>query len=149
MSDGMLRQMAKRFAIFMLLGPLLVWLSAFMLHVPRLIRMPDANALTAMFFFIVFFIAFGLIQGAVLAGADWLMERWKLSRVVRVAACAVLAYPVTLAALWYFLRDLGVRPFTTDLPVTALIGMIPAAVCSWLAGRAEGKNAGGEGGAAA
>jgi hypothetical protein len=149
MSDGMLRQMAKRFAIFMLLGPLLVWLSAFMLHVPRLIRMPDANALTAMFFFIVFFIAFGLIPGAVLAGADWLMERWKLSRVVRVAACAVLAYPVTLAALWYFLRDLGVRPFTTDLPVTALFGMIPAAVCSWLAGKAEGKNAGGEGGAAA
>ena len=67
MSDGMVRQMARRFAIFMLLGPLLVWLSAFMLHVPRLIRIPDANALTAMLIFIVFFIAFGLIPGAVLA----------------------------------------------------------------------------------
>jgi len=129
----------RRFATFMVLGPLLVWLIAFSLHIPRLIRIPDAGALTFMLLVIVIFVALGLIPGLLLALADELMERWKLSRVLRAAACAVLAHPMTAAAVWIFLKDSGLRSdLTSELPIAGLFGMIPAAVCSWVAGRHRG-----------
>ena len=62
-----------------------------------------------------------------------------LARVVRAAACAVLAYPVTAAAVWIFLKDSGLlKSVTTELAIAGLFGMIPAAACSWLAGRHGG-----------
>lgn len=129
----------RRFATFMVLGPLLVWLTAFMLQIPDLIRRPDAGAMKFFFAVIVIFMGLGLIPGLLLALADGLMERWRLSRVVRVAVCAALAYPMTAVAVWLFLKDSGLRSnLTAELPIAGLFGLIPAAVCSWLAGRHRG-----------
>jgi hypothetical protein len=129
----------RRFATFMVLGPFLVWLTAFILHIPRLIRIPDAGALAFLFLVVGIFMALGLIPGLLLAFADGLMERWKLSRVVRAAASAVLACPVTAAAVWIFLKDSGLLSnVATEVATAGLFGMIPAAVCSWVAGRHRG-----------
>jgi hypothetical protein len=47
----------------------------------------------------------------------------------------MLAYPAAALAIWFVLAPLGVPEFKAGLPVSALFGVIPAAVCSWLSKR--------------
>jgi hypothetical protein len=126
--------MVKRFATFMLLGPLLAWLSTAILLFPGPIR-PDGAELAFYVVVLVFIVVFGLIPGAVLAGVDQVMVTLGWSRVWRAVACAVLAYPLAALAIWTALNQLGLHSYPTEVPVNALFGVIPAAVCSWLAGR--------------
>lgn len=128
--------MVKRIATFALLGPLLVWLSAFPWVFPEMIRNTRDSADVAFIVVTVLFIgATGFIPGLVLAGADQLMAKARLSRVWRAAACAVLAYAAAALTIWSAFSSFGVREFNDNLPVAALFSVIPAAVCSWLAGR--------------
>jgi hypothetical protein len=126
--------MLKRFATFMLLGPLLAWLSSAILLLPGPIR-PDSAELAFYVVVLVVIVAFGFIPGAVLAGVDQVMVKLGWPRVWRAAACAVLAYPLAALAIWIALNQLGLHSYRTEVPVNALFGVIPAAVCSWLAGR--------------
>jgi hypothetical protein len=126
--------MAKRYATFMLLGPLLAWLSTAILLLPGPIH-PDSAELAFYVVVLLFIVVFGLIPAAVLAGVDQVMVKLGWSREWRAAACAVLAYPLAALAIWTALNQLGLHSYPTEVPVNALFGVIPAAVCSWLAGR--------------
>jgi len=133
--------MLKRFATFMLLGPLLAWLSTSILLLPGPIH-PDGAEMAFYVVVLLFIAVFGLIPGAVLAGVDQVMVKLGWPRVWRAAACAVLAYPLAALAIWAALRSIGLHSYTNEVPVNALFGVIPGAVCSWLAGRWEkGKDA--------
>lgn len=126
--------MGKRFATFMLLGPLLAWLSTFILLLPGPIR-PDSAEMAFYVVVLMFIVAFGLIPGAVLAGVDQVMVKLGWSRVWRAVACAVLAYPLAALTIWIAFNQRGLQSSTDEVPVNALFGVIPAAVCSSLAGR--------------
>jgi hypothetical protein len=132
--------MNKRLAIFVLLGPLLVWLTVLLhLFLPDLLRRPDGA--TVFFFGVVLVVVavVGFVPALVLAGVDHLMVERGLSGAMRAAACAVLAYPLTILGFWIVLGKLGLLSgLATELPVAGLYGMIPAAVCSWLAGWGSG-----------
>jgi hypothetical protein len=128
--------MVNRFATFMLLGPLLAWLSTSVLLLPGPIP-PDGAELAFYVVVLLFVVVFGLTPGAVLAGADQVMVKLGWSRVWRAVACAVLAYPLAALAIWTALRSIGLHSYANEVPVNALFGVIPAAVCSWLSGRWE------------
>ena len=50
------------------------------------------------------------------------------------AACAVLGYPAAALGYWMAIGLAGLRSlFADDVLVAGLFGVIPAAVCSWLA----------------
>jgi hypothetical protein len=136
--------MVKRFATFALLGPFLVWLSGFIWEFPEMIRMSRDSAEVAFIvvtYLFIFIAVAGFIPGLALAGADQVMAKRRLPRVWRAAACAALAYPAAALAIWIVLAPLGVPEFKAGLPVSALFGVIPAALCSLLAGRWDrGKN---------
>lgn len=128
--------MVRRFPIFVLLGPFLVWLTFLLLLVPDLLRKPNGGALAFFGIALLVVAVVGFIPAIVLAWSDHLMAHFGLSRVLRAAICAVLAYPVATLAWWIALGEAGLRSsFADDLYVAGLYGMIPAAVCSWLAGR--------------
>jgi hypothetical protein len=74
--------MLKRFATFMLLGPLLAWLSTAILLLPGPIH-PDGAELAFYVVVLMFIVAFGLIPGAVLAGVDQVMVKLGWPRVLR------------------------------------------------------------------
>jgi hypothetical protein len=69
------------------------------------------------------------------ACADYAMARNGLSRAVRAATCAVLGYPATGLGYWMAIGQAGLRDsILGDVFTAGLFGIIPAAVCSWIAG---------------
>ena len=65
------------------------------------------------------------------------INSWRrgLSRVVRAVVCGVLGYPA-IAAGWYIgLNKVGLRSIDDYFYLGCLYAVIPAALCSWLAGR--------------
>jgi hypothetical protein len=127
--------MARRFATFILLGPFLVWLTFIILQLPDLIRKPDAPwGFFGMVLVIVMMI--GFVPAFLVACADYAMARKRLSRAVRAAACAVLGYPAAVLGFWIATGQVGLRDsILGDVFSAGLFGVIPAAVCSWVAGR--------------
>ena len=131
--------MARRFTIFVLLGPFLIWLQYMILQVPDLIRNPDGAPLGFFGLVLVIVAMLGVVPGFVLGGVDHLMARRALSRVMRAVVCGVLGYPATL-------RPAGgsgsgtsaCAASTTTFSSAGLFGVISAALCSWLAGRGRG-----------
>jgi hypothetical protein len=80
--------------------------------------------------------ALGIVPGIVLAVLDQLMADRGVSRVVRAAVCGVLGYPMAIAAGWYIgLNKTGLRSIDDTFYLGCLFAVIPAALCSWLAGR--------------
>jgi hypothetical protein len=128
--------MARRFASFVLLGPFLVWLIALITQLPHLIRRPSLEPLPFFGLVLGILIVIGFVPAFALACADQVMAGQGLSRRSRAAACAVLAYPVTILGAWIALGTGGLRDIFGDgVLIAGLFGVIPAAVCSWLAGR--------------
>ncbi len=128
--------MARRFTIFVLLGPFLIWLQYMILQVPDLIRNPDGAPLGFFGLVLVIVAMLGVVPGFVLGGVDHLMTRRALSRVMRAVVCGVLGYPATLLAGWWIgLWNFGLRSIDDNFFLGGLFGVISAALCSWLAGR--------------
>ena len=134
MSEEMLRRMLPRFAIFVLLGPFLVWLS-YVLY-----SLLSGGGVLGFFLIVLFYVmALGIVPGVVLAGLDQLMAGRGVSRVVRAVVCGVLGYPAAVAAGWYIgLNKVGLRSIDDYFYLGCLYAVIPAALCSWLAGRGRG-----------
>ena len=80
---------------------------------------------------LVFAAVVGFFPAFVLAAIDHLMAGQGLSRVTRAQVCAVLGYPAAALVYWMGLSS----SFADEVFIAGLFGMIPAAVCSWLAGR--------------
>ena len=77
--------MAKRVVIFVLLGPILVWLSWMILHLPDLFLKPGGSSAGPFFLMVLLFVmALGIIPGAVLAWVDRVMTDRGLPLAVRV-----------------------------------------------------------------
>jgi hypothetical protein len=128
--------MGRRFAIFVLLGPFLAWLTAFVFQLPALIRNPSFDPLPFYGLVLGIVMIIGFVPAFALACADQVMARKALPLLSRAVACALLAYPVTLLGAWIGLGTGGLRDvFGKGVFMAGLFGMIPAAVCSWLAGR--------------
>ena len=126
----------RRIATFVLLGPFLVWLTTFILLLPAFLKRPDSGTLMFPLTAIIIPVVIGFVPALVLAGLDWLMARQGLSRVARAAGCAVLGYPVALLGFWMALELVGLRSsFADEMLISGLFGTIPAAVCSWVAGK--------------
>ena len=126
----------RRVATFVLLGPFLVWLTIFIQHLPRLVRLPDKGALSFFMVAIIIVVVIGLIPALLLAGADELMARRRLAPGWRAAVCAVLAYPAAMITVTIALRETGLwSSFANEIYFAGLFAVIPAAVCSWFAGR--------------
>jgi hypothetical protein len=130
--------MARRFASFVLLGPLLVWLALLMTQVPDLIRNPSLDPLPFYGLVAAILMMVGFGPAFALACADHVMARQRLSRVTRAAACAVLAYPATQLGAWMVLGPGSLRDLLGDhIFLAGLFGVIPAALCSWIAARGD------------
>ena len=130
----------RRFATFILLGPFLAWLTFMILLVPDLIRRPDPP-MAAFGIALLGVAAVGFLPAIGLAWADQQMAHFRLSRVVRAVACAVLAYPAAVLALWIVLGQPGASSSdTAELPVAGLYAMIPAAVCPGCRTRRQGSD---------
>ncbi len=128
-----------RVAIFVLLGPFLVWLSFLLYSLAGLIGNVSGPSLGGFFLIVLFYVmALGIVPGIVLAVLDQLMADRGLSRVVRAVVCGVLGYPLAIAAGWYIgLNKVGLRSIDDYFYLGCLYAVIPAALCSWLAGRRD------------
>jgi hypothetical protein len=126
----------RRFATFVLLGPLLAWLTMFMLLLPKFVNDPDSDAFAFMLTAIVITVVICFIPSAILAGIDHLMAERGTSRAARAILCAVLGYAAAVLAFYMATEKLGVRNwFVDNVFVAGLFGVIPGAVCSWLSGK--------------
>lgn len=131
-------RLAKRYPVFVTLGPLLVWLTVVLhLFLPDVLRTPDGATVFFLFMMLVAVAAVGFIPALALAAADHVMAaRFGLSRMLRAAICAALAYPLTTFGFWVVFAQLGLlKVFADEIAVAGLYGIVPAAVCSWVAGR--------------
>jgi hypothetical protein len=123
----------RRFATFVLLGPLLVWLMFFILQVPQLIRVPSADPLPVFAIAIPVAVIVCFVPALILAGADHLMAQKGFSRMIRAAICAVLGYPLAVLGFYVAIEAAHVRSLFIDGLFTAgLFGIVPAAVCAWV-----------------
>jgi hypothetical protein len=128
--------MLRHVATFILLGPLLVWLTIVILLLPDVMRRPHSGAVEFFGFAIVIVAVLGFVPAVLLACADHLMANRGLPRAARAAACAALGYPAAGLAFYVAVNSVGLRSsFADDVFIARLFGIIPAAVCSWLAGR--------------
>jgi hypothetical protein len=119
--------------MFVLLGPLLVWLTLFLSMVPQLIRVPSTDPIPVFVIAIPVSIIVCFVPALILAGVDHLMAQKGLSRMTRAAICTVLGYPVAVLGFYLAIEAAHVRSmFIDDLLVAGLFGIIPAAVCAWL-----------------
>ena len=128
-----------RVAIFVLLGPFLVWLSFLLYSLAGLIGNVSGPSLGGFFLIVLFYVmSRGIVPGIVLAVLDQLMADRGLSRVVRAVVCGVLGDPLAIAAGWYIgLNKVGLRSIDDYFYLGCLYAVIPAALCSWLAGRRD------------
>jgi len=118
----------RRVLIFVLLGPVLLWL-AFGL----LVFKPGDLAYYGQMV-IVFYVA-GAIPMLALAGVDELLTRRQAHRIVKAVACAVIGCAFAAGVFYLLARDFRAHwEFFEDIALLGLFGGIPAAVCSWLSG---------------
>lgn len=128
--------MGRRFAVFVLLGPFLVWLIALGTQLPLLIRRPSLEPLPFFGMVLGILMMIGFVPSFALACADQAMAGKGLRRLTRAAVCAVLAYPVAMLGAWITLGPGGLRDILGgQIWIAGLFGVIPAAICSWLASR--------------
>ena len=120
----------KRFLIFLLLGPLL-GLLVFML------RNAFAGKLVGGFMGFVFGLPFGYLFGLPIVLVMW-VEDWFLSDKtglgMKVATSACVGYVASIAML---LLTSALHLQLPQILSFGIVGAIPAAVCSWLAGTTE------------
>ncbi len=136
MSEETLRRMMPRVAIFVLLGPFLVWLSYALYSVASLFGTAGPSMGPFLLLVLFYVMALGIVPGIVLAVLDHLMAHRGLSRVMRAVVCSVLGYPMAIAAGWYIgLNKTGMRSIDDYFYLGCLFAVLPAALCSWLAGR--------------
>ena len=118
----------KRFLIFLILGPLL-GLLVFML------RNAFAGKIVGGFMGFVFGLPFGYFFGLPIVLVMW-VEDWFLSDKIglgmKVATSACVGYVASIAMLLLLTSALHLQ--LPQIPSFGIVGAIPAAVCSWLAG---------------
>ncbi len=128
--------LTRRFVIFILLGPLLVWFTWFLLHTPMLMRSP--GGMVFLLLVIILVLAGGFLPAIVLAWIDHGLATCGVPLRVRAGLCAALGYVAAVVTFWISLRDIGFEILLVNsVFVAGLYGIVPAGVCSWLAGRYE------------
>ena len=118
----------KRFLIFLLLGPLLGFLVF-------LLRNAFAGKTVGGFMGFVFALPFGYLFGlpTVLWVEDWFLSD-KIGLGMKVATSACVGYIASIAML---LLTSALQLQLPQILSFGIVGAIPAAVCSWLAGTTE------------
>src|SRR6266849_2094422 len=122
----------KRFLIFLLLGPLLGFLVF-------LLRNVSAGKMVGGFIGFVFGLPFAYLFGRPIVLVMW-VEDWFLSGKIglgmKVATSACVGYLASIAML-LLTSALYLQP--PQILSFGIVGAIPAAVCSWLAGATENR----------
>ena len=124
----------RRLLIFVLLGPVLLWLGFGLL----VLKPGDLAYYGQMV--IVFYIA-GTMPMLALAGIDELLTRYQVHRIVKSVVCAMIGCAFAAGVFYLLAREFRAQwEFLEDIALLGLFGGIPAAMCSWLSG--ENKTAG-------
>jgi hypothetical protein len=125
----------RRVSYFVLLGPLLAWLTLAALLLPEAIGKPfSLDASTVVVSVLAsYFVSVGPLL--VLAGVEKLLARRALHRIVRIGACAIAGYGIALAIVLYWAPAFGGRRGFAEYTLWfGLLGAVSAAVCSLLSG---------------
>ncbi len=109
----------KRFLIFLFLFPAIATVSLY--AVLYILTGAEVDSVSGPALVCAVFIGPGLV----LAGVDWLLAKTPVPSVI---GTTLFAYGVSVLAVTW--------AGTIDVWVFGLVGAIPAAVCSWLSGRA-------------
>ena len=130
----------RRLAFFVLLGPPLAWLAFGLLVIPEVVLKLSDLAIYMMA--VVVFYLVGTFPLLALAGIDEAMSRYQVHRIARAAVCAIIGYAVMIAIAYWLALAFGLHEeFATSALWGGPTGAIPAALCSWLAGTAQGEGA--------
>ena len=117
----------KRFLIFILVGPLV----GFIVFILRDMAAGKVfGGVQGFLFGLPFAYLFGLFPALVLWLEDWWLED-KLSLWTKIGTSAVLGYVVSIAML---LTWTAVAIPTRQVLTFGIVGLVQAAVCSWLSG---------------
>jgi hypothetical protein len=126
----------KRATNFVLIGPLLIWLTFLALLSPKIAVRGFTGA--EEFFLIALLVCYapGIIPLLAVAGVDELMARYLVNVWLRTLVCAGIGFAVAYALFWYGSEAVGAqRDFAQYGMWTGLLGGVPAAICSWLSSR--------------
>jgi len=126
----------KRLTNFVLIGPLLIWLTFLALLSPMIAVKGFAGI--GEFLLVALLVCYvpGIIPLLVLAGLDELMSHYRVNVWLRVLVSGALGFAVAYALFRYALQASGAqRDFEHYGLWLGLLGGIPAAACSWLSSR--------------
>ena len=126
----------KRLTNFVLIGPLLIWLTFLALLSPMIAVKGFAGI--GEFLLVALLVCYvpGIIPLLVLAGLDELMSHYRINVWLRVLVCSALGFAIAYALFRYALQASGAqRDFEHYGLWLGLLGGIPAAACSWLSSR--------------
>jgi len=122
----------SRLPIFVLLGPLLSWLILIAMLSPRLLTGPMFDEGWRMFFASLFG-SYGITFLPLVAIAY--IDRRLAHHRWRILACTVVGVGWTIALFYSITEGVVEKEHLHHWFLVALVGGLPAAVCSWLSGR--------------
>lgn len=117
----------KRAGIFIILGPAI---GALLLFAAGMVVQDQLNRPAIVKDLVLLGWLWGIVPACLCGLVDWLLSR-RLAPILRASAMALVGFVVT--ALVVLLGGLGVWPAV----LAGLVGILPAAICSWLSGEKQ------------